>query len=488
MIKKHSTRIINYYLPAALFTFCFVFRFIFIDTRDISIDEPFSIFHAQQDLNHIFNLSTQGEPNTPLFLILLHFWIKLFGYNATFLRILPLLFNSLTVLVIYQTGKRFFHYKYAITASLLFILSFSHFFHGLEVRSYSMFTLAVSLSLYSFFDLINGSSKGSVVRLVLSNLFVVYSHYFGWFIILSEAIGILLYLNNRKALIKLTSSIFLTVIGFAPMIKIMVKQFYHSSKGTWLSSPSSSDYKKELLFLFNHQSVLVAILMILIAGLLLYLFRYFKYREWKLDDYRNYITLLLWSLIPYTLMFFISSKIPVFTGRYILYTAPGFYLLVTTAIGLLLNKNRILEVLALSMVVILMAFNLRILPHDFGWRDIKKTAAYITESEKELHKRAILVYPAWVDLEFIYHYNPELFKEYNGFDSICREKGIRKAWSIKQIMEFSKYYLKNDIILLTNTGKEETEKAFAILDSTHMSIKKDKFPEFYNVGIYKARD
>lgn len=487
MLKKHYSTIINLYLPLALFLICFIFKFIFIEKRDISIDEPFSIFHAQQDLKHIFSLSTQGEPNTPLFLVLLHFWIKLFGYDATFLRILPLIFNCLTAVIIYQTGKRFFNLPSAITASLLFIFSFSQFFHGLEVRSYSMFTLAASLTLYCFLDVINSRSKGSIARLVLSNLFVVYSHYFGLFIIFSEGIALLFYLKDHKILKFVVLSTGMTILGFAPMIRIIINQFFLSSKGTWLSSPLSGDYRKWLLFLFNHESIFTAFQLILVIAAILFLFRFLKYRHWKPMLDKKYIILLLWSIIPFTLMYFISFKMPIFTGRYILYTAPGFYLLTASIISTLLSKYRIIELTALTVVLVLMAYHLRILPHDFGWRDIKKSADYISHSEKELTNRVIIVYPAWVDLEFIFHYNLQLFTSYDNFDTRCRDMRIRNAWSVAQIKEFVKEYKGNDLILLTNTGKEETQKAFAVVDSSHVIIKQAEFPEFYVAGIFKAR-
>ncbi len=486
MLKRQASNIINHYLPVLLFLLCLVFKFIFIDKRDISIDEPFSIFHAQQDLKHIFYLSTEGEPNTPLFLILLHVWIKLFGYGTTALRLLPLILNSLTAVVIYKTGKRFFNVPTSIAASLFFIFSFGHFFHGLEVRSYSMFTLAVSLSLFSFLDVIKTPGNKSIIRLVLSNLFVIYSHYFGWFIILSEGIGLLIFLNDRKIVYRLFLSIGLTIVGFIPLIKIMINQFFRSSKGTWLNAPITGDFKKELLFLFNDDSIFLAFKIIVILGIILLILRFLKYGVWKPEVDRKYIILLLWSIIPFTLMYYISFRMPIFTGRYILYTAPGFFLLVAYTVSVLLSNHKIPQIISLVLIVFLMAVHLKILPKDFGWRDIKHTAEFIKNSEKDLDNRVIIVFPAWVNLELIYHYDLPLFRNYINFDAKCDKARIKKAWSVNQIKEYANKYKNNDLILLTNTGKEDTQEAFAVLDSTHIYVKRAEFPEFYVAGVFKA--
>ncbi len=488
MINKHLSSIFNTYLPIAIFIICFAFKFAFIDKRDISIDEPFSIFHAQQDLKHIFNLSTEGEPNTPLFLIILHFWIKIFGYDGTLLRILPLIFNSLTAVIIYKIGKRFFNVQSAIAASLMFILSLSQFFHGLEVRTYSMFILATALTLYCFLNVVRKGSVFNVILLVVSNLFVVYSHYFGWFIIISEGIATLLFFNKTNTLKRLGLSLGLTIIGFVPMIRIMINQFFLSNRGTWLSSPSAGDFKKELLFVFNHQSLILVFKIILIVGVALMLFRYFIHKEWKPNFNTNYIMLLLWSVIPFSLMYFISSKIPIFTGRYILYTAPAFYLLATVTISTLYNKIKLLEIIALLVTVIVMGLHLRILPHDFGWRDIKKAAIFIRHKEKELDDRIIIIYPAWTDLELVYHYDLELFKNYTDYKDNCRKRGLIGAWYSNNVAEIALSNKNKDIILLSNTGSGETEIMNCALHTSHTFIKKAAFPEFYNVGIYKTRE
>jgi len=135
---EENSKLLNRYLPAVLFLVAFFWKLPYINVRDISLDEPYSIYNAQKGVIDIIKISTEGEPTPPLFMLLLHFWIKLFGLEPASVRFLPLIFNALTVVFVYLTGKRFFSFWAGIIASGFFLFSTAHFFHGLETRAYSL--------------------------------------------------------------------------------------------------------------------------------------------------------------------------------------------------------------------------------------------------------------------------------------------------------------------------------------------------------------
>ncbi|MDY0342400.1 MAG: hypothetical protein RBR28_02435 [Lentimicrobium sp.] len=47
----------NWAIPLLLFSVGFLWKLFFISHRDICLDEPFTIFHAQQSISHILALS-----------------------------------------------------------------------------------------------------------------------------------------------------------------------------------------------------------------------------------------------------------------------------------------------------------------------------------------------------------------------------------------------------------------------------------------------
>ena len=66
----------------------------FISVAAISIDEPFSIFYAQQDLGDLMSVF-MDENNPPLHFVLLHYWINLFGISPLAVRSLSLLLHPI---------------------------------------------------------------------------------------------------------------------------------------------------------------------------------------------------------------------------------------------------------------------------------------------------------------------------------------------------------------------------------------------------------
>jgi len=163
-IFKEDSPFIRYYVPFGLMLISIFWKFNFIDYRDISMDEPFTIYHAQKDFKGMIDLLAKGEPNPPLFMILMHYWIKLFGLDPIAVRTLPLLFNTLTIPIVYSIGLRFFNSWTGLVAACLFILSEYQVFAGLEARTYSLMSLLVAASLYFYLIYLNDvkNQKGIV--------------------------------------------------------------------------------------------------------------------------------------------------------------------------------------------------------------------------------------------------------------------------------------------------------------------------------------
>ncbi len=464
-----------YLIPLILFLIAFIWKLVFIETRNICIDEPFTIFHAQQSALDIIKLSTQNEPNPPLFMLLEHFWIDLFGISSLSVRMLPLLFNALTVIYIFFIGKKFFNPWCGIFASGIFILSTNHFYFGLEARTYSLLSLATAASLFYFLSLIqNYNNKKLLAALVIANFVLTYCHFFGWFVVFVQFATSFIYIKDRKLFKMLLLSIIITGVSFSPMAIIFIKQFFISSHGTWVQPPSNSEYLSQLYWFLNAKRVFIFILISILAGSI-FMIGTKNYK--KISN--ELLILFLWWFIPYTIMFLISSKIPMFINRYILFNSIGLYLFIAAIITFLYKKTYLYIIS--TIILVLMLLNIQINSKEFFYREVKNSADFVKRNANS--NSIVIIYPHWAAWGFVYYYNNEIFKNAYDFDSVLKKNNIFPVWNI----DYAKDYISKNQdkrILYYQDGSTDYKAIVNYLDSTYRRVDSAFYPQCFNVFIY----
>lgn len=133
-----------------LFTYITTHSPIFYFTQSLWRDEAFSILIAEQPLSSFIG-KLNFEP--PLYYILLHFWIKIFGTSEIAARSLSLTGFFLSAVIIVIWADKLFHKKwlswffpvfYATNPMLLY--------YAFEVRTYGWFTFFAVLSFYAYLE------------------------------------------------------------------------------------------------------------------------------------------------------------------------------------------------------------------------------------------------------------------------------------------------------------------------------------------------
>lgn len=474
--SKAQQSFLNVYLPIILFLLAFLWKFYYIDTRDICLDEPFTIFYAQHGFWDIIKLPVNNEPNPPLFMALLHFWIKLFGIGPHSVRLLPLIFNALTVVFIYHIGKKFFSLPTALLASGIFILSTYHFYFGLETRAYSLLSLATAASLYYFQSLIaKPENIRYLIALVVWNFALVYSHYFGWFVVFVQFAAGLLYLKEKLVFRRIFIAIAATAVLFTPMVVVFIKQFFKSSQGTWVLPPSRFEYINQLFWFFNSKQILYFLVFAIAVGL-----AYTIYSKRKIPALRRLVVVFLWWFIPYTVMFLVSFSVPMFINRYILFNSIGIYLFAAILINYLFSKRA--AIIVGCALLGMLFLKLQINSKDFYYREVKNTAVkvkqHITDSSK------VLIYPYRTDLRFMYYYDRGVFADYANFDSLLDVKGFVRYWDANHFMRDENKPTNSRIVYVHN-GDLNDMAIYRYLDSTMVKTDSTFFPQCLIVAVFE---
>lgn len=460
-----------------------ILKFWFIEENSISWDEPFSIYHAQMDVSKIIHHLYQGN-NPPLFEILLHFWIKLVGISPLSVRFLPAIFSCLTAGFVFLLGARFINLKAGFFAALLFTGSNFHLFFAHETRVYAWFGLLTVISMYLFLSLIE--DKKSIYRwiaLIVVNTTLMYSHYFGIFLIAIQGISIIAFTEIRK---KLFLPYFLTGIAtlilFLPNIFILVNRLKVSaSNGTWIEKPDGIESLYNMLWNFSNQPLTTVVCIgLLIAALIKWII------NWKQSSVSIVSkVILIWFLFPFLTLFAISYKIPMFLDRYLIFVSFGYYFSVVVATQHVFRQERI-NTWVYSLVAILFLITLK--PNLDNKRHVKEAIEHLKTLEDD--NTSILICGHDFVLNFCFYYDFNLFQRYNDknvYETMTKELNKRNIYPLYKMD--STLPLKEKVIFFDaaadfsnpNNGIMDSLKVHYNLINTH------HFETIYNVYEFRKK-
>jgi hypothetical protein len=165
---------------------------------------------------------------------------------------------------------------------------------------------------------------------------------------------------------------------------------------------------------------------------------------------KELIILLAWWFVPYSLMFLVSAKVPMFNSRYILFNTIGFYLFIGVAINYLFKKIKYSG--AVFCAVLFVAMYMTIYTGDFAPRKVKKSVDYV-HSQMDSNT-SIIIYPHWADLGFMYYFDQELFQSVENYHELLKDNHIYQAWGLQDSQEFIQKNPTRRIILFENNTPE----------------------------------
>ncbi|MFH1118996.1 MAG: glycosyltransferase family 39 protein [Bacteroidota bacterium] len=478
----------KYLFPAGFLILNFVVKIIFLDRASIANDEPFSIYIAQMDIPAIVSHLSQGN-NPPLFEIILHFWIKIFGISAFSTRFLPFLFSVTTVFFIYKLGVDFFSTRVALLSGLIFTFSNYHIYFAHETRVYSLFALLTTVSMYAYLHLISGrNSKSYLFILILTNILLIYAHFFGLLVPVIQTLCFIIFREIRKGITwRYLFALAVLVLSYIPYLAVLITRFVDSaSNGTWIS-PSSFEDLYTMLWRFSNAPLTTVVFLILLLSALIKLIIN-KFSGITL----NTKIILVWFLFPYLFMFGVSMKylpfnIPVFFDRYVIFISVGFYLLMAVSINYVFAGIKYKNFLIL-LPVLFMIFTCR---YNAG---IQRNTAEFVGKVRALKTAETLVYicPDFFDLNFVYYYNTGYFREFDNksiktlMHSRLAQEGIFPVYNYTQIDTNLLKKAKDVIFVDAAAGFSSPDNNISGFLSKFYRIRETyTYSEIYNIYVFE---
>lgn len=518
----------------------FLYQWKGLNRFSLNGDEPFSVFTALGSIDHIWILLSEGN-NPPLYETLLHFWMKIFGSSERAVRSLSLLAASFSLALVFDTVRRK-NWVWAHLSVLLLFFSNYFQFHAIEARGYALMIMLCMITTRWLYRSIMDHQKIPLVGYSFFSLLLLYTHFFGWWILLTHLVLLLSSSKAQPIAWRRVGWISLIILaGYLPYGIIFFERLKASAIGTWVNPVTNMGSLHDFIYwCANQLTTLYFILIIVLAasvelalqrsntdriyywpirmGIIFFTFFatsiylsmpyfweftsdwfWFYFYSIVIGLSLVYVFLIssrfklhekwilgMWS-IPLFLIFLISTKIPMYLDRYVAFCMPFFYITVAGILVVFWRKK-----MGLMSLLVLSFFWLsshQVMPEK---RAVKRMVEDVKEASKEYHS-AIVICPYYFDLNFLYYWNREEFESWGKLNySEAQVKEVLQRDGVFAIQDSAELKSKMNNLEYGHCLYLNTSADFAFpgngvseyLNHQFQSVSKKEFPENFWVTSY----
>lgn len=320
------------------------------------LDEALSVKIACSSLIETFRI----QDNTPpLYYLILHLWIKVFGASEFSVRFPSVVFGVLGIWMIYKTGELMFNRYVGILASMIMSVSRFHISFSQEARTYSLMVFLALISMFFFVRLQKSRALPEVSGYVIFSALLLYSHIYGFFILLAQNIYFLscAFLSKKRALeIRrwILTQIAILIL-FLPWINMLLTRTMNPQGLACIKMPTLTSLAQTFLSYSGSKALLVIFTLFSIFAVAYGFVKKDNHHDISqkncFSDRRNSYLLLLWIASSVLVPFIISlSYTPVYTSKYAIAASAAFYLL--AAKGLSELRSKIITIIFSAIIII----------------------------------------------------------------------------------------------------------------------------------------
>lgn len=392
------------------FSLAVIWLLLFTPTDGLWYDECFSLYHSQGSVDDIIKVST-WDANPPFYLFVIKTWMNWVGFSAFKLRLLSLLFASLTVSLYTIWIKKILGNTYAILLFSLLLFSEITVEYAHEARVYSFIFLLVFISSWLTIQFVKKPTFLLMLALPLVNVLIFFSHYIEGIVVFIQSLYIFLAFLSRdfewKHRLKMAGMY--AVSGLIFLFYLNKSRFLFeslASKGgnNIIRPPLLSDIPKVFYDMMNHNSILttfVAVIVFTLLGFVLFKPALFPQKNKWIIYY-----FLALTIVSFFTIFLISFKAPMFSRRYLMFIIFPLLVLIVFFIKYVIENQ--------GKVVALIGFPLFFLStNQFDTSkdmQIKESVRYIQQEKNE--NSLIIVQSRDIVANFTLYYDYEIFRKY----------------------------------------------------------------------------
>ncbi len=313
--------------PLAIILLAIVIRCLGILSRPIWYDEAFALLFAEKGFGAMLHGTlTQTAAGTadihPLgYYTVLWMWLNIFGNSILAGRILSVLFNLLSLILVYQIALKLFNQKTALASALLFAILPFQAHYAQEIRMYALLSLLLLTSTFALIQAQAGNWKWWIL-FACSTAFAQYTHNLAVFYLIPLAC-LPIFEKNWKALRALIIAGFCAIILYLPWLIYLPAQVSKVNSFYWVEKPGVEKIFTLILYYVPNLplpdgllfiGLAISLLIIIFAGFQSYL----AIKNSSAGNSLHTIWVIYLAFIPPLFLWAVSQIIPVYIERALL--------------------------------------------------------------------------------------------------------------------------------------------------------------------------
>ena len=385
-----------------------------INSESIWLDEVASYQFAA---SNVFKMIT-GEVHDPahpfLYFILLHFWMKFFGFSEVGLRSLSAIFGILSIPLMYVFGEKLFNAETGLMAALLLSMSSLHIYCSQEARMYSLAMFLTLLAVLFYYQGLMVDRRIFWVGYTIFSILSLYTHYMAVFVLFSIALYfIFFYWKEHHALKIWFASHVSIVLFYLPELKNHVLPKFITRKTYWYWQPRFELNTLERILEQRGIAVDTSPFIVFITSLMTIAIVLFWWRKGssmfpllhQKADFQPLSFLLIYFLFPILVIYIFSLRLLVL--KYFIIILPAGLLIATKSsmsiIKKILEQSRILTAVVIILIALANTYSIYILYRDTNNEQWRESVNFIENNGYD--DQIILINAPEQEMSLRYYYN-----------------------------------------------------------------------------------
>ncbi len=188
--KRWGSRATPVLIPAGVLLLALILRLYRLTGESLWYDEAYSVWTSSMEIASLRTL-WEWQIEFPLYYLLLHYWIALFGAGELAVRLYGALAGAATVLPLFYLGERLVNRRVGAITALLLAANPYHIWYSQEVRMFPWATLFAVLSLVAFWGVLaDGRWPWWIVHALITGL-TFHLHYYILWLVLAQNLFLL---------------------------------------------------------------------------------------------------------------------------------------------------------------------------------------------------------------------------------------------------------------------------------------------------------